>query len=348
MDKLDTIRYMGIKTSLLEHIIPAIKEVTPKNGTILDIMAGSNTVAYALKRNFTVYTNDIQKYSYVISLATITNQNETISSNTAKELENHYFFNIANKNYNFFEKTYSDTYFSKQQCIDIDSIRYSIEQVDSAGRKNLYLLALMGAMCKVQSTPGHFAQYMPSSHARIIPLQKMNLYNEFLEKCNLYNDLVFSTYNNMAFCSDYKDVLKNMEIMKNVDTVYLDSPYSQEQYSRFYHILETVVRYDSPQVNYKAKYRNDRFQSAFCYKKSVKESFEYILSRCNELKKNLVISYSNKALLDQKTLLSLCNTYFQSVTVQEINHKHSTQGKGNNSVKELIIVCKNVYHTIIK
>lgn len=88
MLQLDTIRYMGNKSKLLEFIVPEIQKVTPENGIVCDLMAGSNVVSYALKEVFTVYTNDIQEYSYTISNAVIVNQTETISSKTAiKDLQ---------------------------------------------------------------------------------------------------------------------------------------------------------------------------------------------------------------------------------------------------------------------
>ena len=59
---------------------------------------------------------------------------------------------------------------------------------------------------------------------------------------------------NKTYNLDYKKLLKLKEL-KDVETFYLDSPYSGEQYSRFYHILETLVKYDNPEVLFKAKYR---------------------------------------------------------------------------------------------
>ncbi|MBQ6515973.1 DNA adenine methylase [bacterium] len=339
MNTLDTIRYMGIKTKLLDNIIPEIQKVTPKNGIVLDIMAGSNAVSYALKEFFTVYTNDIQEYSYTISKAVIENQAETISKETAKkELSENIDKNLQDKLYNFFENTYSDTYFSKKQCEYIDAIRYSVSQIKNKYRQALYLFALMDAMCKVQSTPGHFAQFMPSDHKRIIPLQNMDILEEFWDKCNNYSALCFTDKNNKAFCMDYKELLKLNDI-KSVDTVYLDSPYSQEQYSRFYHILETLVKYDNPKVDFKAKYRDDRFQSDFCYKNRVKKEFETIISFCSKNGKNLVISYSNKGLLAENELFALCKSYFKKAELKEIDYKHSTQGKGEQKLKEIIITC---------
>ena len=196
----------------------------------------------------------------------------------------------------------------------------------------------MCAMCKVQSTPGHFAQYMPKEHPRIIPLQKMNLYEEFLKKCDNYSVLYFNKNINKAFCEDYKNLFKKN--IGHVDTIYLDSPYSQEQYSRFYHVLETLVKYDNPKVNFKAKYRENRFQSDFCYKSKVEQEFENIISYCAQNKINLVISYSDKGVLHSKTLEKICENYFNKIKIQKINFSHSTQGKGSRKLNELIIKCK--------
>lgn len=338
---LDTIRYMGNKSKLLDHIIPAIKEVTPAGGIVCDLMAGSNTVSYALKEYFTVYTNDVQEYCRVISDAVIVNQSETISAQSAAlEIKPLFDQNHRKHTFDFFNETYSGTYFSQTQCRDIDSIRYAIEFVENPQKKALYLFALMGAMCLVQSTPGHFAQFMPSNHKRIIPLQQMDLWEEFLKKCDLYSNVHFTSNKNKSFCMDYKDLFQTGEL-DTVNTIYLDSPYSQEQYSRFYHILETVVRYDSPTVNYKAGYREDRFMSGFCYKKQVREEFATIFAFCKEKGISLVISYSNKAVLPIDELYTLCNEYFASVNLLEVAHQHSTQGKGAQKISEVIITCHN-------
>jgi len=131
------------------------------------------------------------------------------------------------------------------------------------------------------------------------------------------------------------------ENIGHIDTIYLDSPYSQEQYSRFYHVLETVVKYDNPEVNFKAKYRNDRFQSDFCYKNRVKQEFENIFEYCEKNKINLVISYSNKGVLESETLEKLCREYFTDVEMRAVDYKHSTQGKGTNNLQELIFCCRS-------
>ena len=42
------LRYLGIKTKLLEPIKIAIDNVTPQKGSVIDLFGGSNTVAQSL------------------------------------------------------------------------------------------------------------------------------------------------------------------------------------------------------------------------------------------------------------------------------------------------------------
>jgi adenine-specific DNA-methyltransferase len=338
-NNIQTIRYMGNKGRLLDEIIPEIINVTPTNGIVCDLMAGSNSIAYALKDFYTVYTNDVQEYSYVISKALIENQFQNISENTAKShLFDGYMENKSKGFYTFFVDNYTDTYFSGEQCFDIDSIRYTIEKCKDEILKSLYLTALMGAMCKVQSTPGHFAQYMPKEHKRLKVLRNMDVWEEFIKKCNEYSNIVFTDKENKVFCSDYNKLIDD-DILNNVDTLYVDSPYNQEQYSRFYHILETICKYDRPLLDFKAKYRNDRFKSNFCYKNAAGIEFSKIIDYCCHNSINLVISYSEKGIFPIMDLIKLCNEKFPDVKFKEIDFKHSMQGKGNISISEYVIVC---------
>lgn len=339
-ENIQTIRYMGNKSKLLDFIIPEIENITPKGETVCDLMSGTGAVGYALKNNYRIISNDVQKYSECIANALIANNSENISSNAAVcDLQELYKKNLETKEYDFFFKTYSDTYFSDKQCLDIDSARYAIEKNSFGAKKALYLTALMGAMCKVQSTPGHFAQFMPKEHKRIIPLRAMSVWDEFVLKCGDFLHITDNKKQNLVFCLDYKELLSN-GLAAEAKTFYLDSPYSGEQYSRFYHILETLVKYDSPSVAHKAKYRCDRFMSDFCYKGRVKEEFENIISYCQKNGSNLVISYSNKGVISCGELFELCKKYYPRAEAKTFGYSHSTQGKGSNKLLEYLFVLK--------
>jgi len=71
-------------------------------------------------------------------------------------------------------------------------------------------------------------------------LKKSALKPLFLKPADLFlNDHEHDIYN--------KDV---NELIKETihDVVYLDPPYNERQYSANYHVLETIAKYDNPQI----------------------------------------------------------------------------------------------------
>ncbi|MFW6036095.1 MAG: DNA adenine methylase [Halothermotrichaceae bacterium] len=337
-DNIQIIRYMGNKNGLLDFIIPEITEITEPGDTILDLMAGTNSVGYALKKRNRIISNDIQMYSYIIGKAIIENDKIVISEESAgEEIRPYYQQNLKNKDYRFFYDNYADTYFARQQCLDVDSIRYGISQLENPYKKALYLSVLMYVMNKVQSSPGHFAQYMPKDHPRIIPKRQMNVWEIFLEKCNEFDHIINNGRDNLALHENYKNIFE-LDFINDVSCFYLDPPYTGEQYSRFYHVLETVVKYDKPQLNYKGLYREGRFKSNFCYKSKVEGEFEFLMKEVSKRDSKLVISYSNKGLLAVDRLKSMGNNYFNDTALYHYKYQHSTQGKGTNNVKEILLV----------
>ena len=61
------IHYLGSKLRVVDEVVAAIEEVDPGRGPVLDLFAGSGTVARALSDRRRVYASDIQEYSRVIS-----------------------------------------------------------------------------------------------------------------------------------------------------------------------------------------------------------------------------------------------------------------------------------------
>ena len=154
---------MGNKNRLLDAIIPEIESVTNPGDLVCDLMAGTNTIGYALKRRNRVLANDIQYYSYIVSKCLLGNYSFPTPEEAHKDLDDNIQANIKNKTYSFIVDNYTDTYFAERQCLDIDSIRYAIDQLTDDNKKAAYLTILMSAMCKCQSSPGHFAQFMDSA-----------------------------------------------------------------------------------------------------------------------------------------------------------------------------------------
>lgn len=342
-DAVYVTRYMGAKYKLLNFIVPVIEQLLKPNDTLLDIMAGTHAVGYSLKKRNRILANDIQFYSEIFGRALIKN-------NSVLNLRGRYlndFRNLTPSNYlnSWFVKTYTDTYFSQKQCTEIVAIRDRINQVEDENARCLYLTVLSNAMSLCQSSSGHFAQYFPKDHPRLLSLRAMSVIQEFEKRCRDL-ELIASQFANNIFRMEVSVLLKSEEakqLAPKGSLVYFDPPYSSAQYSRYYHLLETVFLNDSPEVNFKGLYRGDRFQSDFCSSRLVGGSFENVIQETANNEWNLVISYSDAGLLDLSDLVDMCKFRYRNVKLIKKEYGHSTQGRGIVSrINEVVIACSGL------
>ena len=439
------LRYLGIKTKLLGPIKLAIDNVTPTNGSVIDLFAGSNTVAQFLINDYTVFTNDYQAYSYIAAKALIEHHTiEIVSSldsqkifgqyytknkaelvkrfytpltkekellddigNTyfgdkfdkftdyfnhsayAEHTENtHKYFSDCSEYYSkaeiekyrlnpkrfpysLFTLYYGNPYFSIHQCIEIDSIRYSIDKLFENNEINeelhsIYLSFLIYCLNLIVISVGdHFAQPQKikavqadlsgerdsinlRERKKIIGKKRILVQDIYKEKLEDYKlNYISGSQANKAFHSDYKLLLTESDFKSlNISTAYIDPPYTNAHYSRFYHIPETLVRYDYPEIEFFGRYRTDRYQSGFCIKTQALDEFKTLLRLCKENSFNIVISYSDTAqcILSIDDITSVCKEYYgQNILIDNIAHMYRNFGQKPNRVlaKEYIITCKN-------
>lgn len=398
-------KYMGSKRELLPDIKSAISKIIPRDGTILDIFAGTASVGAYLKKDYNIISNDIQGYSQVLAKsliesssiilpedihllvfnlekAYIENKEKLIKkfsktykkSNLFVDIKNNCwteknrldylkFFNLFPSSSNNFQTSnkelallknmyfenkkdlylqttflFSETYFSFEQALDIDSIRYAIDVVvENDILKNLFLSALIYAYSYCSSGTGHFAMYRDltdlSSIEDTFIYRKKRVWEYFIKKVDeliLFHEFIPNKVYK-SFCKDYEDIL-NHECMKNVDLIYADPPYSFVHYSRFYHAVESLVRYDYNIPTFKGRYRSDRHQSPFCQKTNVNNAFELLFKKAKENKINVLLSYSDTGMISLSEILEIIKKYDFKYTLQTITYDHSTLGrKGHKS-----------------
>ena len=135
--------------------------------------------------------------------------------------------------------------------------------------------------------------------------------------------------------------------------------YTDMQYSRYYHLLNTVVQYDDPNLTKNARgytkglYLENRFQSQLSKKSTCLESMEKLIGFSFKYNKVLAISFAYPQNIDkQKTdryvmdiadLIEVCKKYYPSnrVHVKKVKYEHSNnRNSEHKKVLEYLIICE--------
>lgn len=204
-------------------------------------------------------------------------------------------------------------YLGLEQAIAYDSIRYGVDSAHLAGTlgedaARWCRLALLQAAARLATGPGHLAQYLhgttEKSLARVMSQRKRSLPAQFEIELGLlkpYGEASWRASNKVLGL----DALQAFEALDEMGAsggvIYADPPYSKNQYSRFYHVLETLSLYDYPNVSSRGRYRSDRFITGFSRRRDVLASFEELCAGVAELDCMLLLSYPAGGLLQLAT-----------------------------------------------
>lgn len=261
--------------------------------------------------------------------------------------------------YRLFTITYSGGYFSLNQCLEIDSLKYSIDQLLSAqiidaDQKRWMDLALCQAASKVSNTTGHFAQYLKakeSNKQRVFAQKNRSIWVEWLSAMNQCKPIGSATWRqrNKVFNDDALTVLEKIKNkIEKPSVIYADPPYTSDQYSRYYHVFETILLYDYPSSKGVGRYRPDRFSSDFSLKSRVASALSDLFAETAELGSCIVLSYPDNGLLPEprRTIPKLLRENFRKVIEPRVvTHYHSSLGasKGyeKNRVTEVVYYASN-------
>ncbi len=246
-----------------------------------------------------------------------------------------------------FTAYFSNAYFGLGQCIQIDSIRKSIGGLESAAssyRKHLYLAALTYALSGSVSAPGHFAEFLkPNSadvYARLQRERVKSIWTLFLQNVDALSSFVIRTpFDHKASCEDWRSILdgENHRTHRKGGVIYADPPYTADHYSRYYHVLSTLVLYDYPTCIGAGRYRSGRFASAFSIKSQATDEFRDLVNTAARSGASLVLSYSNKGVVKVRTILGICRRNFKRVKFRWMAHSHSNQGRGRGETNHAVV-----------
>ena len=258
--------------------------------------------------------------------------------------------------YRLFSITYSGGYFGLAQSIEIDSIRFAIDQlladrsIDDVAYRWL-CLALCQAASKVATTTGHFAQHMRANErncGRYVAQRRRAVWREWLRAVFENHPIGTNSWRarNRVFRQDAGTLLDDLrQENSHPSVVYADPPYTRDQYSRYYHLYETLLHYDYPASLGSGRYRPDRFRSRYSMKTHVHTAIDDLVSACAKLGSALVLSYPERGMLLESTVVIpdlISRHYGRPPRVHSVAASHSSFGasKGRQiySVQERIYV----------
>lgn len=338
-------RYIGSKRLLLKNIEYIIdKHVTNKVNTFCDIFSGTSVVARHFKSKYEITSNDMLYMSYVLQKATIEN-NEIPQFIKLKELgicdvfyylnnESVDTLNIDDESF-FIYQNYSPSincnrmYFTCDNAKRIDFIRITIEEWFNSKlileEEYYYLIAcLIEAIPYVSNITGTYGAYLKKWDKR--SLNKLDIKKIEINKNNK---------NNKCYNEDSNDLIYKI----SGDILYIDPPYNSRQYLPNYHILETVAKYDNPNIYGKTGLRPYKDQrSKYCMKNYVYESLNDLIENANF--KHIIISYSTDGILSIKDLEDILKRHAikDSYEIYDVDYRRykSIYNQEKSNLKELI------------
>ena len=299
-----------------------------------------------------IHNNDVQSLIEVYeNTPTIWNTNELLN-------QEHSCFEL-------FTTYYSTSYFGISQAMEIDSLRYAIENYKGTTLFYKLMAALFFAMKEcVFSKDGHMAQplNLNNNSKKLMIQRKKSIYSNFMAKINEFfsSSFVLSSYDNQIYNLNFEDLLKLPKIKDEVNLIYADPPYTDMQYSRYYHLLNIVAnyKYSEPTLigeNYtKGLYINGRYQSQLSAKKTSLSSFKNLINYSKVYKKDLAISFAypidsinqkvDRYVMSIDDLIDACKKEYDKKNINVISHDYTHSNNRNSSPKkvlEYLILCKS-------
>lgn len=268
---------------------------------------------------------------------------------------------------------YSGSYFGVGQALALDQLRSSAAALHRSGQLTDWqfsaaLTAIMSAASAAVNSAGkHFAQPLLAGSSqnigflrkRVLEDRRVCIDKHFIAasaEINLRSQMPFT--GNRAVKSAAEDFVANDG--SEFDLYYLDPPYTAQQYSRFYHVLETLADYKMPDLIHNGKvttglYPASRYKSAFSSRRLALPAFSGILQQAKRKNVSLLISYSssganstgNARMISLSELLEACRGAFGDKAVQQIQMKHRYRqfNSAENAIverddPEILIACR--------
>ena len=337
------IKYIGSKFNLLEPIMEFVhRHVKPgRNPSMIDAFTGTTRVAQAFRQQgWSTQTSDLSWASECYAETFLSmNENDYLEPVIQK-------LNQVRPKTGWLTKNYCDVKSEDGNIVRVwqpkngkkaDAIRDKIEELNlSAKERSTLITSLILALDKVDNTVGIQQAYLKTWCFRsnndlelilptVITLKKPPKTKHYVGDCLKIN-------------------------YEPADLAYLDPPYSSHTYFSYYHIWDSIARWDKPKVGLTTNRRIDRITASDEYDETMAspwnsrvkayEAFDQLIRRLPT--RYILISYNNEALVPIEDLIQLGKKHGPTI-VENIDYKRHlmsqlgpTEGEKNN--KEFLIL----------
>jgi adenine-specific DNA-methyltransferase len=227
---------------------------------------------------------------------------------------------------------YAGYYFSIEQALALDALRSTMPSRRT--ERAVALSALIGAASRCSASPGHTAQPLGigrKSLPHVVDAWNRRVFEHVREEVKL----IAPRHAKVEGEAKTASWDKLIDLLSPRDVVFCDPPYSDVQYSRFYHVLETLARGIVVDVSGTGRNPpfNERPESQFSRKSKSMDEVKRLLKCSAERELRLVITFpvarqSNG--LAAWAFVAEAKRYFAKVQSMEVMSVFSTLG-GNGS-----------------
>jgi adenine-specific DNA-methyltransferase len=323
-------RYLGNKESILKEISDLLeaKGLLKEGFTFFDAFCGSGSVADYFKSYYDIIINDNLTWSVKYAKGRVCAPMCTFDILGFDPFE--YLNSNENMLQGFMYKNYAPTdstrmYFTPENAGRIDYFRKQIEEWKNDNllleEEYCYLLAcLIESVSDVSNTAGVYGAFLKKWDSRAT---KKIMFNKVDFQPEKYKSI--RTYN-----AKIEDIIEEVEC----DILYLDPPYTQNQYGTQYHLLETLVLDDNPSISKVTGSRSTApMRSDWSKEYKANILFDRVLAKTKA--KYIILSYNNDGFMSKKYIEAAMKRYGKPETFvcKKIEYKKYKNWKSQNQDK---------------
>ncbi|EKE02939.1 MAG: hypothetical protein ACD_20C00303G0001 [uncultured bacterium] len=340
-------RFIGNKENLVERIWQVIQSKKIQGDSFFDFFAGTVSVGKYFKRlGFQVFSSDLLYFSYVLQRAYLVNNQEPTFKSLLDKIDIKTNFLLASplllvieylnqiepvqgfiyKNYTpsgTFELDRPRMYYSDENGKKIDAIRQQVEawKGESLINENEYFVLLA---CLIETVPfyanitGVYAAFQKKWDIRATKKLVLRPIESIKNKKENYS---------------FNENSVNLIDKITADIFYLDPPYNQRQYAPNYHLLETIAKYDDPEIKGVAGLREySKQKSNFCNAKTSLEELSLIAEKANC--HTLILSYNTEGIMPQEKIVTTLEKYGKIELVEFDYLRFKSNNNGDAEAKK--------------